>query len=80
MPMCYGQCNEVQENIELSVTQSSSFEKPRKKFPLGFPIENSSASTEKVIWFSIMVPVILSMDHALVTRKCIWEFSFSATL
>lgn len=80
MWMCYGQCKEVQENIELSITQSSSYEKPRKKFPPGFPIKNSSASTEKLIWFPIMVPVNLAMDHALVTGNHIWGHSFSTPL
>lgn len=52
----------------------------RKKFPSGLPIMNSSASTEKLIWFPIIATVNLVTDHALVTRSYIWGTSFPMLL
>lgn len=52
----------------------------RKKFPSGLPIMNSSASTEKLIWFPIMAPANLVTDHALVTRSYICGTSFPMLL
>lgn len=43
----------------------------KEDIPSGLPIENSFASTEKLIWFHIMGPVNLVTDHALVTRSYI---------
>lgn len=63
-----GSVRKHREHWVLYYGESPLYENKEEIF-LRFIIQNSSASTEKLIWFHIMVPVNLGTDHALVTKN-----------
>ena len=63
-----GSIRKHREHWVLYHRESSFFENKEENF-LRFINQNSSASTEKLIWFHIMAPVNLITDPALVTRN-----------